>query len=56
MLMERRFIKFHRIVSDKIAASSDYNLGALNFLVRSLNILIKKSEKYLSITVTSTFS
>ena len=53
---ERRFIKFHRTVSDNIAYSTDYHLGTLKFLVRSLNILNKKSEKYLSITVTSTFS
>ena len=56
MLIERRFIKFHRIVLDKIADSTDYHLGKLKFLVRSLNILRKISEKYLSITVTSTFS
>ena len=53
---ERRLIKFHRVVLDKIADSTDYHLGTLKFLDGSLNILRKISEKYLSITVTSTFS
>ena len=42
---KHRFIKFHRTVSDKIANSSDFQLGTLKFLVRLLNILINKSEK-----------
>ena len=45
--MERRFVKFHRAVSDKIADSTDYDLGTLKFLERSFNLLINKSEKYL---------
>ena len=56
MLMEGRFIKIHRILSDKIADSPDYHLGTVKFLVRSLNILSKKLEKYLSIRITFTFS
>ena len=44
---ERIFIKFHKTVSDKIADSTDYHLWILNFLERSLNLFINKSEKYL---------